>query len=254
MRALRALREGVELPGGVATWVLVAHAYATFVPLALVGVAARHRDWLDAVADFPALLFAAAAALLCAGSAFEVAQNAADRWYITDGTGSAGEPAFCDFLFSWCITAGQALVAVALAGRSPWITGVAVAAVLAQPACYLARRAVFAPLAVTGLLAAVAAWRVAGDPLVFLQVPMAGVTLYFFSALLRTGAQALHGFTTVAAASGTWFLVAGLGNGAAGTPVPWTAVIAVVVAGALAGGLAWRPLGALRPTPRGAGV
>jgi len=253
MRALRVLRDGVELPGGVATWVLAAHAYATLVPLALVWVAARHRGWLDSVADFPALLFAAAA-LLCAGSAFEVAQNAADRWYITAGTGSAGEPAFCDFLFSWCITAGQALVAVALAGRSPWITGLAAAAVLAQPWAYLARRAVFAPLAVTGVLAAVAAWGVAGDPLVFLQVPMAGVTLYFFSALLRSGAQALHGFTTAAAASGTWFLVAGLGNGAAGTPVPWAAVIGAVAAGMVAGGLAWRPLGALRATPRGARV
>jgi hypothetical protein len=249
MSAMRNVRAQVAIRGPLAAWVLVAHAYATALPLVLVFVAARHWDYLATVADYPSFLFAAAA-LLCAGSAFEVSRNAVDRWYIEPGTGSAGEPAFWDFLFSWCITAGQAATVVALAGRSPWMLALAAAAVLAQPWCYFSRRATFAPLSVTGLLAAFAAYRDFGDPVVFLQLLLVALTLYFFVALLRTGAQALHGFTTAAAASGLWFLVLAMGNGAAGTPLSWAFTGGIAGAALLVAAIAWVPLCALAPTPR----
>lgn len=239
---------GADLPAPVAAWVLMAHAYALLTPLVLVFAVEGHREYLATVTAYPVLFFVAAA-VLCAGSAFEIAQNAIDRWYIRPGTGSAGEPAFCDFLFSACITAGQALVAIAIAGDRPWVLAVALLALMAQPACYLGRFAVFAPLAVTGLLATVVAYRAFGDPLVFLQLLLVAVTLYFFTALLRTRAQALHGFTTAAAASGMWLLAAAIGHGARGETTAVEALGAVVlVAGALAA-LAWRPLLALPATP-----
>jgi len=238
-----------DIQGPVAAWVLTAHAYALLVPLVLVAVVLWHRAYIESVTAYPTL-FLIAAALLCAGSAFEIAQNAIDRWYITPDTGSAGQPAVCDFLFSFCITAGQALVALAIAGDSPWVLAVALLAVAAQPACYARQVAVFAPLAATGLLATLLAYEAFGDPIVFLQLVLVGVTLYFFTALLRTAAQVLHGCTTAAAASGIWFLAAAISGAARGERTGGGLLIAVVVVSGTLAALAWRPLLALPPTER----
>ena len=70
----------VEIRGFEAAWVLIAHLYATLVPLALCVAVYRHWDYLLETAYHP-FLFYVAVGLLCAGSAFEVAQNAIDnRW------------------------------------------------------------------------------------------------------------------------------------------------------------------------------
>jgi hypothetical protein len=249
MSARQAISAQVQIRGPIAVWVLAAHAYATLVPLALIVVAQDRWEYLVRVADAPGWLMVAAA-LLCAGSAFEVAQNAADHWYLTPDTGSALAPAFCDFLFYLLITAGQACICIALAGDETRVVAVASLAVVMQALCYYLQRAIFAPLAVTGLLVAVLAYRAFGDPLVFLSLPLAALTMYFFNALLRTGAQVLHGFTTASASSGLWFLVWGLGNGADGTPQSWTFVSAVVLAGATAAALAWPLISRLPATPR----
>jgi hypothetical protein len=240
---------GVDIGRRLAAWVFTAHAYAFLMPLALVVVAARHQAYLESVTDFPALV-PVAAAILSAGSAFEITQNAIDRWYIAPGTGSAGEPAVWDFLFSFCITAGQALIAVAIAGQQPWVLAVALLAGCAQPVCYARRAAVFAPLATSGLLATVVAFQAFGDPVVFLQLLMVGVTLYFFTALLRTGAQVLHGFTTAAAASGLWFLVLAIDHGARGEAAATGTLAAVAGATLVAGLAARRRLLRLPPTRR----
>ncbi len=238
MDARQAIAAQVQLPVPVAAWVLAAHCYATLLPLVLVGAVQAHGAWLESVTDYPALFYVAVG-LLCAGSAFEVAQNAIDRWYLTADTGSALAPAFCDFLFYWFITAGQAALALAIGGADARVAALCAALVLAQPLLYLVQRAIFAPLAISGLLVALLGYRAFGDPVIVLQPLMAGLTMYFFSALLRTGAQALHGCTTAAAASGIWFLVWAIGNGAAGTPRSWAFTLALPVAVALLAALAW---------------
>lgn len=241
------IRGQVALPGPVAAWVLGAHLYATLLPLVLVLAVQDHWDYVARRADHPGL-FSLAVALLCTGSAFEVAQNTADRWYLTPDTGSALAPAFCDLLFFTAVTAGQAVLALALGGSQPWVQWVAGLAVVAAPLLYLAGRATFLPLAVTGVLGTGLAWQAFGDPLVFLGLGMPAVTLYFFGLLLRTGAQSLHGCTTLAAASGLWFTILPLVNGAAGRATPWPLVLALAVAVALVLVLLRRPLGRLQPT------
>jgi hypothetical protein len=79
---------------------------------------------------------------------------------------------------------------------------------------------------------------------------MPAVTLYFFGLLLRTGAQSLHGCTTVAAASGLWFTVLAIGNGAAGRATSWLVLLAALAAAALALALLRAPLSRLAATPR----
>jgi hypothetical protein len=249
MNARKAIAKQVQIRGAVAVWVLAAHAYGTLVPLVLVVAAALHWDYLQYATDRPWFL-PGAAVLLATGSAFEVAQNAIDRWYLTPDTGSALQPAFCDFFFFVLITAGQACLAVALAGREGWVVALAASLVVAQVLCYLAQRAVFAPLAASGVLVAVLGFDRFGDPVIFLSLPVAGLTMYFFNALLKTGSQALHGFTTSSASSGPWFLVWGIANGAAGTPRSWGFVAALVVVGALAAAAAWPVVSRLPATAR----
>ena len=85
------------------------------------------------------------------------------------------------------------------------------------------------PLSVLGLLAAVAAYMQLGEPVIFLQLLLVPLTLYFFGGLLQTGNQVLHGFTTATASSGVLFLVWGIHSAAAGGNAPgWFGVLATV--------------------------
>ncbi len=232
-KRLDPIRSEIEIRGPVAAWVLLAHAYALCVPLALIPVFWRHGSWLAAHTDFPWLL-PVAAAVLIAGSAFEISQNTADRWYLVPGLGSTGAAAVSDLLFNFCVVAGQVLLAIAFRGSEVPVLLAAVVITVAQPVLYVLGRGVFAPISAAGLMVAVLGYRVTADPVVFLSLPMAGLTLYFYTALLRTGAQVLHGCTTAAASSGLWFVVLALSGAAAGrTPVSWMAIAVVVALGAV---------------------
>jgi hypothetical protein len=228
----------IELRWPEAVWVLTAHAYATLVPLALCVAVFNHWDFLVATTYNP-FLFYIAAGLLCAGSAFEVAQNAFDRWYLTADAPSANGAGFSDFLFYWLVTAGQGLCAVAIAGDHWWVQAIAIAMVAVFPFCYLLQFAHFAPLTVASTLSICMAFVAFGDPTVFLQLVLAGVTMYFFSALLKTGAQFIHGFTTMAASSGVWFFIWALNNAASASLNSWLTVLTITAAVAAAAAVLW---------------
>jgi len=232
MKSIDRVMAQVEIRWPEASWVLGAHLYAVLLPLVLVFAVDHHWDYLLENTFRPALFYVVVG-LFCAGSAFEVAQNAMDRWYLTKDCASALGSGFVDMLAFWFMTVGQAVMAVAIGGDQWWVNVIAVIAVLAFPVFYLAEKFVFLPMAVVGTLTAVLAYLAFGDPVIFLQLLLAQVTMFFFHALLETGAQALHGFTTASAASGVWFLVWAIHNGAAGTPMGWVFVIGVVVAAAM---------------------
>jgi len=236
--ALEQVRATVEIGGLEAVWVLAAHFYAIVVPVVLVLVTNHHWEYLVATVHDP-FLFYVAAVLLAAGSAFEVAQNSTDRWYLTAETASANGVGFCDMLAFWFVTAGQSIVVLAIAGDAWWAVTLAGLAVIAFPVCYLTQVGHFAPPSLIGLLVAVIGYRVFGDPVIFLPVALGFATMYFFTALLKTGAQVLHGATTVAASSGLWFFAWAVHNGDAGTPTSWLFVGGLVVAGAVALAAAW---------------
>ncbi len=249
MKATSQVISQVELPWPVASWVLGAHFYATIVPLALAYATYIYCDYLTSNIYSP-FLFYIVVGLYCAGSAFEVAQNAIDRWYLTKECGSALGAGFCDMVAFWFMTAGQAVMAVAIGGDQWWVIAIAIIAVLLFPVFYLQRILIFLPMAVMGALTAVLAYFSFGDPVVFLTLLLAQVTMFFFNALLATGAQVLHGFTTAAASSGLWFLIWAIHNGEAGTPMSWFFVIGVVVGAVILRFLLWPVLTKLPISPR----
>lgn len=228
----------IEIGGLEAVWVLAAHLYALVVPVVLVLLTTHHWDYLVVTVHDPSLLYIAAV-LLATGSAFEVAQNTIDRWYLTAETASANGVGFCDLLAFWFGTAGQALVAIAIAGDAWWVVAIAAAVVVSFPILYLAQTAHFAPPSLIGILVAVLAYQAFGDPIIFLSVFLGGATMYFFSALLKTRAQVLHGLTTAAASSGIWFLLWAVHNGDAGTRNSWQFVGAVIVVAGVAMAAGW---------------
>jgi len=246
MRSRNEITSSIELRWPVAFWVLGAHAYALLVPLTLIVAVSTHWDYLLATTYNP-VLFYVAAGMLCAGSAFEIAQNAIDRWYLTHDSPSANGTGFSDFLFYWLVTAGQALCAVAIGGDVGWVILIAVTAVAIFPFCYIRQIAHFAPLSVSSMLSMWLAYNAFGDPIVFLQLLMAAFTGYFFVALLKTGAQVIHGFTTISASSGVWFFIWAISNGASGASKSWLFTGSIVLA-ALAGGLMLWPILTRFPT------
>ncbi|MFQ5635258.1 MAG: hypothetical protein ACE5G3_08000 [Gammaproteobacteria bacterium] len=249
VRPLAKVLSTIELTGPEAAWVLGAHLYATLVPLVLVLAATHHREYLLATTSEP-FLFHAAAVMLAAGSAFEVAQNALDKWYLTPESASANGVGFCDMLFYWFVTAGQAVLALAIAGGAWWVTAIAWATVVAFPVCYLTGTAHFAPMGVAGLLVAVTGYLAFRDPVIFLSVFLAGVTMYFYGALLKTGAQILHGLTTAAASSGIWFFVWAVHNGAEGTQHSWQFAAGIMIVTVIAMALGWPVIARLPPSER----
>lgn len=234
----RQVLASIEIGGAEAVWVLGAHLYAILVPLVLVLLTNHHWDYLVTTVHNP-FLFYVAAVLLAAGSAFEVAQNAIDKWYLTPDTASANGVGFCDLLAFWFMTMGQSLVAVALAGGDWWVMGLAALAVVSYPVSYLTQVAHFAAPSLIGLLISILGFRAFGDPVIFLPIFLGFATMIFFNALMKTGAQVLHGFTTASAASGIWFFRWAVHNGDAGTPTSWLFVAGIIVAGGAVLAVAW---------------
>lgn len=243
------LSHDVQLPLPTAVWVLGAHLYALLVPLVLITALTHHWEGVSVSVDYPILLYFAAG-MMMAGSAFEIAQNGIDKWYLTPETGSAEGTAFCDFLFYWSIVISQALVALACMGQNPAVVIISTLGVVTFPFFYTRQIAPFLPLAVLGFLSVATAYLRFNDPVIVLQLLLSPLTMYFFGSLLKTGAQLLHGFTTAAASSGVLFLAWGIHGGLEGQPQSWPAVIAVIVLTLLAA-LALRPLLLkLQRTPR----
>jgi hypothetical protein len=243
------ISDDVDLPLPVAIWVLGAHLYALLLPLVLITAVSHHWAELDALLAYPQLLYAAAGVMM-AGSAFEIAQNTIDRWYLTKETTSATGTGFCDLLFYACIVVSQALIAIACMGDQLWVILLAGVLTAIFPWLYLRQVAQFLPMSVLGLLATVAAYVQLGEPVIFLQLLLVPLTLFLFAALLKTHNQVLHGFTTIAASSGLLFLVWGIHASAADTARGWLGVVVTVAVTGLAV-IALRPwLYALPATPR----
>ena len=243
------IRADIQLPLATAIWVLGAHLYALLVPLVLIAAVNHHWDALAELTAYP-VLFYVAAGVMMAGSAFEVSQNSLDHWYLTPETGSAEGTGFCDFMFFWLIVVSQGLVAVAFMGNHLWVVALAIFFTLLFPFMYLRQTMQNLPLSVLGILAIATAYLSLGDPIVVLQFALSPLTMFFFGCLLKTGNQVLHGFTTLTASSGVWFLAWGIHGGSMGATQSWVIVALVVVVTAAAAALLRPVLSRLAPTPR----
>ncbi len=243
------LRAQIDLPAPTAAWVLTAHAIALLSPLVLLW--AVHANW-DHVADqanAPAFFYVAVAFMMASG-AFEFAQNTADRWYLLPGMGSTTSPALADFLFYMCNALSMMALITACVGVIWWL--LAVCALLAGVFAflYLTGRPPYMAFGVLGFISTFALYFTFENPIVFLQMVTGQLTLYFFTLLLKTRAQSLHGCVALVSTSGLWVIAWGIHGSAQGRPQGWVVLIVLAVA---AGGLALalKPrLGRLRATPR----
>jgi hypothetical protein len=218
------IKADIQLPIATAVWVLGAHLYALLVPLVFLLAVYHHWDFLAVNSTYPVLFYFSISAMT-AGIAFELAQNAFDRWYLVPECGSAEGTGFCDFLSFWLFMLSQVMILIAFQGQYFWVLLPAVAAVFVFPLLYIRQSGYFGLIGVVGLSAAVAAYLRLGDPVVFLQLLMSSLTMLFFGALLKSGNQVLHGFTTVAATSGPLFLAWGIHGGASDSPQSWLFVL-----------------------------
>ena len=245
----RIIANEVDLPPVTAVWVLFAHFVTTVIPLYMMWVVYENWEYLLQSSFSPHMFYVAAAMFLCS-SPFEVAQNHIDKWYLTEECGSAYGVGLCDFLFWFFMILGMIALTVAAAGDNPWLVGIGCSAIVVYFFVYLMWGIPYPALALSGIPAAVAMYSVFGDPLIyFLIIGPSAVLFYFITALLATGAQFLHGFTTLSAGAGfavaTWGMLSGIQE----TPHSWT-TFAIVCLVLLVAGVALRPvLLRLAPTP-----
>ena len=243
------LKAQIDLPAPVAVWVFAAHAVALLSPLVLLWAVHANWDYVAGQANAPGLFYLAVAFMMASGS-FEFAQNTADRWYLLPGMGSTTSPALADFLFYMCNALSMMALITACVGVIWWILALCVLLTGLFAFLYLTGRPPFAAFGVLGFISTFALFFTFDNPIVFLQLLTGQLTLYFFTLLLKTRAQSLHGCVALVSTSGLWVIAWAIHSSSAGSPPGW--VLLVVLAVAVCGlALALKPrLEQLKATPR----
>ena len=243
------LRAQIDLPAPVAVWVFAAHAIAVLSPLVLLWAVYANWDYVAGQANAPGFFYVAVAFMMASG-AFEFAQNTADRWYLLPGMGSTTSPALADFLFYMCNALSMMALITACVGVIWWVLALCVLLAGLFAFLYLTGRPPYAAFVVLGFISTLALFFTFDNPIVFLQLVTGQLTLYFFTLLLKTRAQSLHGCVALVSTSGLWVIAWAIHSSAAGSPPGWVLLVVLAVA---AGGLALllKPrLEKLKATPR----
>lgn len=237
----RQLREEFDVPGGIAAWLIASHLWVLATPLVMIWVIDAYADALPTGLASPALVIIASAVYI-GSTAFEVAQNAADRWYLTESTRSGA-----DLVFNTGLTLSFCLYTIGFTGLN-WLGIATIALAAVYPAFYI--RSTDGHRAVSGvvtLLATVALFVVTRDPAAFLFIVLNACGAYLIMTLIKHGSQWLHGWAAFMFGLGylAWPLT--IVNAARGTPMTWLqfGVITAVVA---LGGVVLTPL--MRRMPR----
>jgi len=242
------LRSQIDLPAPVAIWVLFAHAVAQFTPLVLIFSIYDNWEFVIANTNAPGLFYAACA-LMMATSAFEIAQNTFDKWYLEPGMGSTTDPAFADFIFYLFSCSTFVIIIIACMGNLLWLIALSVLLLLLFIFLYMTDRPPFAVLGILSLISTVTLFLSFGNPIVFIQIVTGQLTVYFFSLLIKTKAQSMHGLTAFISCTGTWFIAWGIYGAASDEPKSWAFVIFLTIFFALAALLLKPRLEKLKPTP-----
>jgi hypothetical protein len=197
-KAENAFGRAIDIPAGTAVWVLFAHLFVLLSAVPTMLVFETHREVLAKLVHSPAMIYAGVV-VYTVGIAFEIAQNASDRWYLTQINET-----FCDGLFYSFMVAGFALIAMGVS-HEPWLWAVLIATSLLHPVAYVAGHFLrFILLTTALLLVDYAMYDALRDPVVFLHTIFTFAGLYFLALLMRTHAQSLHG--AAAACFGLSFL------------------------------------------------
>jgi hypothetical protein len=238
----RQLREEFDLPMPIAVWVVITHIFVLASPLALIWAIHVYGSGL-ALAN--PVLVQLASAVYIAATAFETAQNSADRWYLTEATRSV-----VDLFFNALITVAACMYTIGFYGNG-WMSALAVALTVAYPVAYIenhpAHRAISG--AVVGL-ATISLFLVSGDPVVWLYLVGTFFGVFLIVLLFEYQSQWLHGWAALAFGLGflayPWAVV----NAARGTPTSWWLVAGLTAAVMLVAGLLTGFVAKFKVTPR----
>jgi len=173
-----------DIPPGLAAAVLGTHIFVLFVPLAVIWAVDVYGAGLPIA--YP-MLVKLASAVYIAATAFEVAQNSADRWYLTEATRSVA-----DLFFNALMTLAFCLYTIAFSANI-WMSAAAIILTLVFPFAYIrnhpAQRA-FSGFVV--LLGTVSLFVVTNDPTAFLFLVINGIAVYLIVVMFQCGSQWLH--------------------------------------------------------------
>jgi len=216
------LREEFDLTPSMATWIVLTHVFVLACPLALIWAVEKYGDLLPTPFVYPTLILIASAVYIGATS-FEVAQNSADRWYLTEATRSVA-----DLFFNSFMTVAFCMYTIGFIGLG-WIALVTVVLTVLYPFAYIRNHPSHRGLSGTVvLIATFALYWVTGDPVAFLFMVGTGAGVYFITFLVKQHAQVLHGWAAFFFGLGflvwPWAIV----NAVNGTQMSWLSFVAVV--------------------------
>jgi hypothetical protein len=243
----RQLREEFDLPAPVAIWVVITHFFVLACPLVLIWAIDAYGSQLR-LSLANATLVQLASAVYIGATAFEVAQNSADRWYLTEATRSVA-----DLFFNAFMTVAFCMYTIGFYGNF-WMSLAAIILTTSYPIAYIknhpAHRGINGTVV---LLATISLFLVTGDPIVFLFLVGNGLAVYFILFLFKQRAQWLHGWAALI--FGLAFLPWpwAIANAAKGEPSSWVFVIAVSVAIAIGAAALTPVLSKMKVTPHRSG-
>lgn len=218
------LLEEFDVPASLAVWLVLTHIWVLASPLALIWAVDAYSDQLTRPFANPTLIMLASAVYIGA-TAFEVAQNTVDRWYLTKASMSGADLAFNAFM-----TVAFCMYTIGFYGNT-WMVIAAVLLTLAYPVAYINNHP--SHRAISGIvvtLGTASAWLATGDPVVWLFMVGNVVAVYLFVFLFKYGSQWLHAWAAftfgLAFLSWPWAIV----NAAKGEPKSWLFVAGVTAA------------------------
>jgi hypothetical protein len=223
---------------------MAAHFFVLASPLALIWSVDAYGSLLPNAIAHPTLVKLACAVYIGA-TAFEVAQNSADRWYLTEATRSVA-----DLFFNSFMTVTFCMYTIGFYSNI-WMTSAAVVLTLLYPVAYINNHPSHRVInSVVVLLGTLSLFLVTRDPAAFLFLVVNGVAIYLIVSLTRVHSQWLHGWA--AFLFGVAFLVWpwAIMNAANGELMSWMFVIGASLAIVLAAAAATPMIRKMKPTPR----
>ena len=163
------LREEFDLPTPIAVWVVVTHIFVLSCPLVLIWAIDKYSSLLPQSLS-NATLVQLASAVYIGATAFEVAQNSADRWYLTEATRSVA-----DLFFNAFMTVAFCMYTIGFYGNI-WMSMAAIILTIIYPFAYIKNHPSHRGINGTVVLLATASlYLVTGDPAVFLFLAGTGL-------------------------------------------------------------------------------
>jgi hypothetical protein len=238
------LQQEFDIPAPVAAWVLLTHFFVLACPLALIWAVDVYASQLPTAIAHPTLI-KIAAAIYIGATAFEVAQNSADRWYLTEATRSVA-----DLFFNSFMTVAFCMYTIGFYSNI-WMTTAAVVLTVIYPFAYINNYPIQrAASSIVVLLGTLSIYLVTRDPAVFLFLVINGLAVYLIVLMTQQHSQWLHGWAALFFGVGFLAWPWAIMHAASGQQKSWlfVAVVTLIIAAVTAALTPW--LRKMSATPR----